>query len=114
MKTFLFAIILICHCSYGEETLDHYFSYLDQLHEPKGHYLDGEIEIVTQPDEILQIQNIQQERLLKKGFSKENATEFSRVGIINEDQYWLWLCDAVYFPKKIPGTYDRLLWKSAL
>lgn len=33
---------------------------------------------------------------------------------MSEDQYWIWLRDAVYFPKGVPGTYDRLLWKSEL
>jgi ADP-ribose pyrophosphatase len=53
-------------------------------------------------------------RLLKKGFSPADAAEFSRIGVVNEDQYWIWLRDAVYFPKGVPGTYNRLLWKSEL
>ena len=52
--------------------------------------------------------------MLRKGFSEADAIEFSRIGIVREDQYWIWLRDAVYFPRGIPGTYDRLVWKSAL
>ncbi len=99
---------------YGTDPLEEYFAYIKQLAEPKGNYKNGEIEIVLDPAEISQIQKIQQERLLKKGFSKKEATEFSRIGVISHDHYWVWLRDAVYFPKKIPGTYDRLLWKNEL
>ncbi|MES2273273.1 MAG: NUDIX hydrolase [Chlamydiota bacterium] len=66
------------------------------------------------PAEISRIQKIQENRLLKKGFSSDESAEFSRIGIVNEDQYWIWLRDAVYFPQGVPGTYDRLLWKSEL
>ena len=72
------------------------------------------MQIATDPAEIDQIQKMQEARLLRKGFSREQAAEFSRVGIVNEDQYWIWLRDAVYFPQGATGTYDRLLWRSAL
>lgn len=74
----------------------------------------GEIEIVANPEQISQVQKTQETRLLKKGFSPEEALKFSRIGIVKEDQYWIWLRDAVYFPKGIPGTYNRLLWKTEL
>jgi len=57
---------------------------------------------------------VQENRLLRKGFSEAEAIEYSRIGIIREDPYWIWLRDAVYFPKGIPGTYDRLIWKNSL
>lgn len=56
---------------------------------------------------------MQEDRLLKKGYSEEEAKEYSRIGVVQEDQYWIWLRDAVYFPKGV-GTNDRLLWKSQL
>ncbi len=98
----------------ADAPLDRYFSYLQQLAQSNGNYREGEIEIITSPDEIAQVQEIQKGRLLKKGFSDADAAEYSRIGVANEDQYWIWLRDAVYFPKGIPGTYDRLLWKSEL
>lgn len=58
---------------------------------------------------MAQIQKVQEGRLLKKGFSEADAAEFSRIGVIREDQYLIWLQDAVYFPKGIPGTYDRVI-----
>jgi ADP-ribose pyrophosphatase len=114
VKIVLFLILLISQFLYGNLALDQYFSYIEQLSQPLGSYKEGEIEIVLETDEISRIQKIQEDRLVQKGFSKEEALEFSRVGIVNEDQYWIWLRDAVYFPKGVTGTYDRLLWKSEL
>lgn len=114
MKKFLIAALLSAQCAFAVQPLDEYFSYLKQLDQSIGDYRQGEIEIVTDPAEISQIQKVQENRLLKKGFSTEQALEFSRIGVVREDHYWLWLRDAVYFPKKIPGTYDRLIWKSEL
>jgi ADP-ribose pyrophosphatase len=114
MKKFLFLSLFFFQHSYGNESLEDYFSYLKQLSQPNGNYREGEIEIVIDPANISKIQEIQENRLIQKGFSPDKAAEFSRIGIVSEDQYWIWLRDAVYFPKGVPGTYDRLLWKSEL
>ncbi len=111
----IFILGLFCLQSLCANTsLDRYFSYMQQLAQPNGNFREGEIEIVVNPEEISRVQKVQENRLLKKGFSSTDAAEFSRIGIVNEDQYWIWLRDAVYFPKGVPGTYDRLLWKSEL
>lgn len=109
-----FFLCLVCFHIYAETSLENYFSYLNQLNREKGSYMDGEIEVITDPKEILPIQKKQESRLLQKGFSQDQAAEFSRIGIIYEDQYWVWLRDAVYFPAGISGTYNRLLWKHEL
>lgn len=114
MKKYIFLGLLCFQCIYGNQPLEEYFAYVKQLGQSTGKYREGEIEIVTDPAEISEIQKIQEKRLLKKGYSQEKAAEFSRIGIVNEDQYWIWLRDAVYFPKGVPGTYDRLLWRSEL
>ena len=111
----LLVLGLFCFQSiYGSEPLEDYFSYLKQLAQPNGSHRDGEIEIVIDPMEIFQVQKVQENRLLRKGFSEADALEFSRIGVICEDQYWIWFRDAVYFPKGIPGTYDRFVWKGKL
>ncbi len=111
----IFILGLFCLQSLSANTsLDRYFSYMQQLALSNGDFRQGEIEIVTSPEEIAQVQKVQEDRLLKKGFLPADAMEFSRIGIVNEDQYWIWLRDAVYFPKGVVGTYDRLLWKSEL
>lgn len=114
MKKFLLIGLLSVQCVFAQQPLEEYLSYLEQLNQSTGDHRQGEIEVVTDPAEISQIQKVQENRLLKKGFSVEQALEFSRIGVVSEDQYWIWLRDAVYFPKKIPGTYDRLIWKSEL
>jgi ADP-ribose pyrophosphatase len=113
MKKIIF-ILFYLRGIYGDQSTDNYVSYIEQLGQPNGDYHNGEIEVVTNVTEAYQIQKTQEYRLLQKGFSEVDAVEFSRIGIVHEDQYWIWLRDAVYFPNKISGTYDRLLWKSAL
>ncbi len=114
MKKLSLLALFSFQCLYGNESLDKYFSYISQLDQARGNYRNGEIEIVVDPQEILKIQKTQEERLLSQGFSPEKAAEFSRIGVVDEDQYWIWLRDAVYFPQGVPGTYDRLLWRSEL
>ena len=99
---------------WGEQNLVTYVSYTERLGEFDGNCKEGEIERVMDLDEIAKVQKIQERRLVKKGFSEEEAAEFSRIGVVSEDQYLIWLRDAVYFPGKIPGTYDRLVWKTRL
>ncbi|MBS0652381.1 MAG: NUDIX hydrolase [Verrucomicrobia bacterium] len=114
MKKFLLLSLLYFQGTFADQPLEEYFSFLKQLGQPNGNYRDGEIEVVVEPSEISKVQKVQEDRLLQKGFSAEDAKKFSRIGVVGEDQYWVWLRDAVYFPKGVPGTYDRLIWKSAL
>ncbi len=114
MKQLFISACLFCHCIYSNQPLEEYFSYIQQLGQSNGNYREGEIEIVTDPAEISLIQKAQEKRLLQKGIPADKAAEFSRVGIVNEDQHWIWLRDAVYFHQGVPGTYDRLLWRSEL
>lgn len=111
MSKILFLTLFSIQCCFAGSSTDDYLSYVKKLEKSNGSYKLGEIEIVLDLVEIAQIEKIQENRLLKKGLLAEKATEFSRVGIVSEDQYWIWLRDAVYFPKGIAGTYDRLIWK---
>src|SRR5882762_10182094 len=81
---------------------------------PKGDHRKGEIEIVTDLAEVTSIENKQIERLMKKGWSEEEARESSRTGIVAQDIFWIWLRDAVIFPTGATGTYDRLLWQKSM
>ena len=110
-----FVVGLFCfHSIYANEPFEGYFSYIKKLAQPNGSYREGEIEVVLEPNAIAQVQKVQENRLLKNGFSAPDASEFTRIGVVSEDQYWIWLRDAVYFPGGAPGTYDRLVWKSEL
>jgi ADP-ribose pyrophosphatase len=91
-------------------TIEKYKSHLC----PLGDHKQGEIEIVLDIDKIQKIESIQQKRLEKAGFDKKIAYLGSRVGIVSEDNFWIWIRDAVIFPTGAMGTYDRLLWRSSL
>lgn len=114
MKKILILSLLYFQSICASDSLECYFSYLEQLGRPNGDWREGEIELVTDPAEIAQVQKVQESRLLKKGFSVADAAEFSRIGVVREDQYWMWLRDAVYFPNQVPGTYGRLIWRNEL
>ena len=79
-----------------------------------GSHEKEEIEIVVSEHEIAEIEEIAQARLINKGYSSSQAKEWSRVGIIAEDQYLYWIRDAVIFPSEAKGTYDRIIWKSGI
>lgn len=87
IRKFLVISLFFCQWIRGGQSLEDYFSYISQLDQDRGNYSTGEIEVVIDPLEISEIQKIQENRLLQKGFSAEKAAEFSRVGIVNEDQY---------------------------
>jgi ADP-ribose pyrophosphatase len=78
-----------------------------------GDHTKGEIEIVLDPIEIENIQDIQYKRLVSK-WGHDFALQSSRVGIVAQDQYWLWIRDAVIFPSKAKGTYERIVWRNQL
>lgn len=79
-----------------------------------GSWKSGEIEVITSPAEIKNIEEQVYNRLVRKGFSEEEAKKSSRIGIIAEDQYWIWVRDAVIFPGGFLGTYNRIFWKCGL
>lgn len=81
---------------------------------PLGSWKKGEIEIILEPELIAKIEKQARLRLEAAGYSEKDAANYSRVGIVGEDNYWIWLRDGVIFPSGVYGTYDRLLWKNAL
>ena len=74
----------------------------------------GEIEIIFDPEVIIAVEKIQEEKWLKKGYPTHEARHASRIGIIHNDPYWVWIRDAVLFPSGIFGTYNRIIWRSNL
>ncbi|MBX7067549.1 MAG: NUDIX hydrolase [Parachlamydiales bacterium] len=91
-----------------------YLDVLERLGSSFGDHNKGEIEIVAEPEHIEKIETFQKQQLMQKGYSEKEAASFSKVGIVAQDQYWIWIRDAVVFPNGTPGTYDRLVWKNQL
>jgi len=81
---------------------------------PLGKWEQGEIEVVTNPELIRKIESQARSRLIAKGIKEVDAIQWSTVGVVAEDNYWLWVRDAVIFPSGVYGTYDRLLWKAGI
>lgn len=81
---------------------------------PLGRWKQGEIEITLNPELIQKIENQMRYRMITKGVSEADAEKWSSVGVVAEDNYWIWIRDAVIFPSGVYGTYDRLMWKSGL
>ena len=112
MRIFLTLIATCCFCS---DHIERYLSFIQSYPlGPSGNHLSGEIQIVLDPNEISRIEKLSMERLASKGHFEKEAQEFSQVGIIAEDQYWIWVRDAVIFPSGLEGTYNRLLWRAHL
>jgi ADP-ribose pyrophosphatase len=94
-------------------------NYLDLLKEhpllgPAGSHREGEIEIVTDPDEIRRIENDCYENYLKKGMDSCTARQASQAGIISQDPFWIVLRDAVIFPNGSKGLFNRVIEKNSL
>jgi ADP-ribose pyrophosphatase len=81
---------------------------------PLGKWRQGEIEVTVNPEQIRKIENQTRLRLMSKGVQGSDAEKWSTVGVVAEDNYWIWLRDAVIFPSGVYGTYDRLMWKSGM
>ncbi|MBC8232269.1 NUDIX hydrolase [bacterium] len=75
-----------------------------------GSYIHGEIEIVTDVQKILSIEQEMRVRLKKNNLPEE----WSEIGIVYEDQYCIIIRDAVVFPTGNAGTYIRIMPKSQL
>jgi ADP-ribose pyrophosphatase len=94
-----------------------YFDLIQEFPEsfgPLGKWQQGEIEVILNPELIRKIENQTRLRMISKGIQEADAGKWSTVGIVAEDNYWIWVRDAVIFPSGVYGTYDRLMWKSGL
>lgn len=96
------------------ETYLHFLNTFDESLGPSGDYSKGEIQVILDPGEIGEIEQIQQKRLIKRGFSSQDAEKMSKCGIIQTDTFWLWVRDAVIFPSGHKGTCNRVIWRAAV
>ena len=113
MKWIAFLLFISSAAFGNQEYLDLLKQFPDGLGR-NGCWKHGEIEIATSPSEIKRIEKHSMQKLIRMGFSHAEANQYSRVGIIGQDHYWIWVRDAVTFPGGIPGTYDRIVRKAGL
>lgn len=98
MRHIFFCLAFVCSTLFAS---DPYFEYLEKypiLASYQGKAEEGEIEIILDKQKILEIE-------------KQTGR---KVGIIGEDNYWLWINDAVKFPSGAYGVYGRILWRQSL
>lgn len=92
---------LHCLCAATNENIYKYQEYLEKYPHILGANAssqNGEIEIIRDEQEMIVIQN-----------------RTSRVvGIVAEDNYWIWINDAVRFPNGTEGVYGRVIWRASL
>ncbi len=103
--------------SINNERLNSYLQFIstfDYSLGPCGKAAKGEIEILTDPERILEVEKKQKNLLIKRGLSPSEAEKMSQCGIIVSDTYWLFVRDAVAFPSGYEGTYNRVIWRSAV
>jgi ADP-ribose pyrophosphatase len=95
---------LISIPSYAENqshSLEKYLHYLDKYPDTLGPWGDsekGEIEIIKDPKKIQEIE----------------CRTGRKIGVIAEDNYWIWINDAVRFPNGHESAYGRMLWRQSL
>ncbi len=112
--------LLICFMMvliHAEDSISRYLKFLTENQAvlgKKGDFKLGEIEIVTDPLKIKEIEKLQKSRCLKEGMTSEEAILASKIGVIADDLYWVFLRDAVIFPTGAEGSYNRIIWKSSL
>ena len=60
---------------------------------PLGKWKDGEIEITVNPKERIRknYENQMRLRLISKGIHEQDAEKWSSVGVVAEDNYWMWV-----------------------
>lgn len=110
-----------------KKALDRYFELLTNHPKLKrsgdlNDYKKGTYEVVYDAANISEIRKEVYQRLFTKAKSQgltdsqadEQAANFSRPGVVAEDQFWLWIRDVVISPQGFRHTYNRLVWKCDL
>src|SRR3989344_7127767 len=102
--------------SASHESIDRYLKYLSSS--PNfgrcGDHIKGEMQIVADRDLILQIEEKYYNEFIQKGYSPLEAEKCSRVGVVEEDAYWLWLRDPLILPNGKTTAYNRFFAKKGL
>lgn len=116
MHAFFIAIFLWLLNGYAShENICKYLEYLSSSQiGKKGTSTKGEMQIIDTYEEILHVQHKYYNEFLQKGFSPIEAEKYSRVGVVTEDRYWIWLRDPIILPNGKTTAYNRFLPKTGL
>lgn len=110
-----------------EKALTSYFELLSKYPKLKregdlNNFKKGTYQIVYDEKTIKEIQKECYDRLYTKALSQglspfqasELAANYSRPGVVSEDQFWIWIRDVVISPSGFRHTYNRIVWKCDL
>lgn len=118
-SNFSFAVDSTINSKTEEESkrLENYLNFLSTFEDtlgPSGDYKKGEVEIISDIDEIIKIEESHKQKLISSGVDEEMAENWSRVGIIQTDAVWVWIRDAVILPSGRKTIRGRMGWKSSV
>lgn len=116
LKLLVFGSLLAIQALWAvHENIAKYLEYLPSSNFGRlGDFTKGEMQIISDYDAILEVQNRYCAEFMKKGYSSETAQEYSRVGVVAEDRYWIWLRDPLILPNGKTTAYNRFFPKSGL
>lgn len=99
----------------SNENIEKYLEYLPSTNFGQiGDYTKGEMQIVNDFDAILAVQQHYYNEFIQKGYAPFDAEKYSRVGVVDEDRYWIWFRDPLILPDGKTTAYNRFLPKSGL
>lgn len=114
----IFFYLFFVQASYAYDANDNISKYLEYFSfigfGNAGNYKNGEMQIVDDYDAMLQIQHQYYNQFIKKGLKHDAAKQYSRVGIVQEDPYWIWLRDPLILPNHTTTAYNRFFPRSGL
>ncbi len=116
MKRLVFFSLLFIQSLIGAETdLDQYLKFQSVPNFGRfGDHTNSEMEIIHDKQQILEIQQEYYQQFINKGFQPEEAKQFSKIGIVEQDRYWVWLRDPIVLPNGHLTGYNRLFPKTSI
>lgn len=115
IKNIFFCLFLVQSSYATNENIDKYLEYFSFVNFGNiGDYQNGEIQIVNDYESMLRIQHEYCNQFIKKGLKNDKAKQYSRVGVVQEDPYWIWLRDPLILPNRTTTAYNRFFPRSGL
>lgn len=94
------------YVAYAEKALRRYFELLSKHPKLARVREEGIVNIYTDLESI--------ERVRASTFARTQSAEASRIGVVTEDRFWIWIRDAVKAPSGVEHTFNRIVSKADL